>query len=281
MKEGIYIHKKEVDWSLLHYGLNIPVALQVMFYESIKEYLKKGDAKKIKIVLENQEYFATLTNIYFNQSKYPNHKELLQIRYTENSPIAKKLQAIFSESYKYLVEEKNKLVNKRIPIKLPTDIKEYVVLYTTQFQDTFYLECITLNENQSFNKSIEKISEEEFELTTNYNRIDLTATIAEKIQLIKIRKLDRSICDNLKTLYDYRCQITGDKFGEKYKSEVSEAHHIEYFTKSMNNDSENIIIVSPNFHRLIHKTNPVFDRNELTFIFQNGVKEKLKLNYHL
>ncbi|HAB52822.1 MAG TPA: HNH endonuclease, partial [Ignavibacteriales bacterium] len=89
MKEGIYIHKKEVDWSLLHYGLNIPVALQVMFYESIKEYLKKGDAKKIKIVLENQEYFATLTNIYFNQSKYPNHKELLQIRYTENSPIAK------------------------------------------------------------------------------------------------------------------------------------------------------------------------------------------------
>jgi hypothetical protein len=49
----------------------------------------------------------------------------------------------------------------------------------------------------------------------------------------------------------------------------------------MNNDSENIIIVSPNFHRLIHKTHPVFDRNELTFIFQNGVKEKLKLNYHL
>ena len=188
---------------------------------------------------------------------------------------------MFSESYKYLFEEKNKLVNKRISIKLPEDIKEYVVLYTTQFQDTFYLECITLRENQSINKSIEKISEEEFELSTNYNRIDLTATITEKKQLIKIRKLDRSICDNLKILYDYRCQITGDKFGEKYKSEVSEAHHIEYFTKSMNNDSENIIIVSPNYHRLIHKTNPVFDRNKLTFIFQNGVKEKLQLNYHL
>jgi 5-methylcytosine-specific restriction enzyme A len=281
MKEGIYIHKKEVDWSLLHHGLNIPVALQVMFYESIKEYLKKGDVKKIKIVLENQEFIATLTNIYFDQSKYPNHKELLQIRYTENSTIAKKSQAIFSESHNYLLEEKDKLLNKRIPIKLPIDNKEYVVLYTTRLQDTFYLECITLSENQSINKAIEKISEEEFELTTNYNRIDLTATITEKTQLIKIRKLDRSICDNLKTLYDYRCQITGDKFGEKYKSEVSEAHHIEYFTKSMNNNSENIIIVSPNFHRLIHKTNPEFDRNELTFIFQNGVNEKLKLNYHL
>ncbi len=43
MKEGCYIHKKEVDWSLLNFGLNIPVALQVMFYENIKGYLKKGD----------------------------------------------------------------------------------------------------------------------------------------------------------------------------------------------------------------------------------------------
>ena len=189
MKEGIYIHKKEVDWSLLNYGLNIPVALQVMFYESIKEYLKKGDAKKIKIVLDNQEFIATLTNIYFDQSKYPNHKELLQIRYTENSPIAKKLQAIFSESHKYLLVEKGKLLNKRIPIKLPVDIREYAVLYTTQFQDTFYLECITLSENQRINKSIEKLSEEEFELTTNYNRIDLTATITEKSKLIKINIL--------------------------------------------------------------------------------------------
>lgn len=281
MKEGIYIHKKEVDWSLLHYGLNIPVSLQVLFYESIKEYLKKGDTKKIKIILEDKEYLASLSNISFDQSKYPKHKELLQIRYSENSLVAKKLQSIFVSSSKFLSEKKDQLVNKRVPIKVPKNIQEFVVLYTTQFQDTFLLDCITLSENQSINKSIENISEEEFELTTNYNRIDLTATITEKTQLIKIRKLDRSICYNLKILYDYRCQITGDKFGEKYKSEVSEAHHIEYFTKSMNNDSENIIIVSPNFHCLIHKTHPVFDRNELTFIFQNGVKEKLKLNYHL
>ena len=70
-------------------------------------------------------------------------------------------------------------------------------------------------------------------------------------------------------------------FGEKYNSEIVEAHHIDYFTKSLNNDSENIIILSPNFHRLIHKTNPEFDRNKLSFIFPNGVEEKLKLNLHL
>ena len=281
LEEDTYIYKKEVDWSLFHYGFNIPVSLQILFYESIKEYLKKGDSKKVKIIIENEEYFAILTNIAFDQSKYPNHKELLQIRYTENSPIARKLKSIFLSSLNFISEKKNQLLNKRIPIKVPTNIQEFVVLYTTQFPDTFLLECITVSENQIINKAIDKISEEEFELVTNYNKIDLTANITEKNQLVKIRKLDRSICDNLKALYDYRCQITGEKFGVKYNSEVSEAHHIEYFTKSKNNNTDNIIIMSPNFHRIIHKINPTFDNNTLTFSFPNGIKEKLKLNYHL
>ena len=29
--------------------------------------------------------------------------------------------------------------------------------------------------------------------------------------------------------------------------------HISYFTRSQNNDSTNIIIISPNYHRIIHK----------------------------
>ena len=167
MKEGNYIHKKEVDWSLLNFGLNIPVAIQVMFYENIKGYLKKGDTKKIKIIIDNEEFIASLTNINFDQSKYPNHKELLQIRYTANSPIAKKLQSVFTESYKYLHIEKEKLVNKRIPIKLPENINEFIVLYTTQFQDTFYLECVTYHENKENKKILSAVSEEEYETISN------------------------------------------------------------------------------------------------------------------
>jgi len=37
--------------------------------------------------------------------------------------------------------------------------------------------------------------------------------------------------------------------------------HIFYFTCSQNNDSTNIIIISPNYHRIIHKNNPHFNRN--------------------
>ena len=36
--------------------------------------------------------------------------------------------------------------------------------------------------------------------------------------------------------------------------------HIFYFTCSQNNDSTNIIIISPNYHRIIHKNNPHFNR---------------------
>ena len=35
------------------------------------------------------------------------------------------------------------------------------------------------------------------------------------------------------------------------------SHHIDYFTCSQNNDSTNIIIISPNYHRIIHKNNPI------------------------
>ena len=38
------------------------------------------------------------------------------------------------------------------------------------------------------------------------------------------------------------------------------SHHIDYFTHSQNNDSTNIIIISPNYHRIIHKNNPRFNR---------------------
>ena len=42
-------------------------------------------------------------------------------------------------------------------------------------------------------------------------------------------------------------------FGELGKGFLFEARHIDYFTHSQNNDSTNIIIISPNYHRIIHK----------------------------
>ena len=59
------------------------------------------------------------------------------------------------------------------------------------------------------------------------------------------------------------------------------SHHIDYFNRSQNNDSTNIIIISPNYHRIIHKNNPMFNRKKFQFEFPNGEVLRLKLYEHL
>ena len=43
----------------------------------------------------------------------------------------------------------------------------------------------------------------------------------------------------------------------------------------------NIIIISPNYHRIIHKNNPRFNRKKFQFEFPNGEVLRLKLYEHL
>lgn len=49
----------------------------------------------------------------------------------------------------------------------------------------------------------------------------------------------------------------------------------------LNDNSTNIIIISPNYHRIIHKNNPHFNRKKFQFEFQNGKVLRLKLYEHL
>lgn len=49
----------------------------------------------------------------------------------------------------------------------------------------------------------------------------------------------------------------------------------------LNDNSTNIIIISPNYHRIIHKNNPMFNRKKFQFEFPNGKVLRLKLYEHL
>ena len=68
---------------------------------------------------------------------------------------------------------------------------------------------------------------------------------------------------------------------KKYGSTLIHAHHIEYFTKSLNNNPENILIVCPNHHGIIHDCNPEFNATEKTYHYPNGLVEGLTLNRHI
>lgn len=102
-----------------------------------------------------------------------------------------------------------------------------------------------------------------------------------QLQMVKVRKLNRKIGENLKLLYGYRCQLCGRVIGDEYGLHIAEAHHIEYFVNSLNNDANNQMIVCPNHHSIIHDANPTFDRKRMLYLFNNGVEERLVLNKHL
>lgn len=69
-------------------------------------------------------------------------------------------------------------------------------------------------------------------------------------------------------------------FGEDDDSHVIEAYHISQFIKSLNNDMKNMIVCLIH-HSIIHDVNPVFNEKKKIFIYNNGFKEGMKLNYHL
>ena len=227
--------------------------------------LRHGEKRAIKIILNEKIFDATITSVNFDKKKYPEHREIWQIVYSQNSEIAKVIRKIFSSSLKNFREN------------LPPTEQEYFVLYATDQKDFFYLEPI-------FNRDILPPERDELSLENLFELPTLTdsdAAIIEKYRLTKIRKLNRSIGNYLKKLYEFRCQICGQKIGAPYGVNVIECHHINYFVDSLNNDAENLLIVCPNHHRIIHAANPTFDRDKKFYRYPNGYEENLRLNLHL
>jgi len=278
MQHEMYFYKKDVDWSALNLGINIPVNMQDTFYQDTNLSLKKGDNKKILLVIDGITYQATITNINFNESKYPGHKELLQIRYTQNSAIAKRLQEIFHFSFTYLSNQKSLLDNKRKPVSVPINDREYIAIYTTDSPDVLIFDCIT---NDEISETLRLVKDKNEMQVEGLLAMKDDASVFTRERTIKIRKLDKSISDRLKQIYKYQCQICGLAIGKKYGATIIHSHHIDYFSTSLNNNADNILIVCPNHHSIIHSVNPVFDRTANQYIYPNGLIEGLNLNYHL
>ena len=278
-----FVMQKTVDWSLLNDGMTIPVSACSLLKTWDESILKHGTSKNIKVLIDSEFYEAKLKNQNFEQSSWVGHKDVIQIRYGRQSALAVKLRAIFQKSYNYLLTQKRLIGKSKRQIPLPNNIHEYIRLYLTSSDDVLCMECCADTDYQQLANTLSTIPEEVYEVTDDekFFLADKTATMVQKELLVKYRKIDRSIIRMLKEFYDYRDEISGEKIGERFGDSVAEAHHIDYFTKSQNNDSTNIIIISPNYHRIIHKNNPIFNRKKYQFEFPNGEVLKLKLFEHL
>ncbi|MDD4699075.1 MAG: HNH endonuclease [Oscillospiraceae bacterium] len=276
-----YVYKAEVNWSLLTEGLTLPVENQVIFARNMGTFLQRGESKEISLYLNGKRYKAHIYNVNFD-SKFNRNKDTLQIRYPRNGNFSKALQICFSSSYIHIESQRMlRLPGDRTMIKVPEERKEYLAIYTTEYDDSYVLETIEANDILLLRQAVQNNSERIFESSFNYDVEDFDADMIEDKRIVKIRKLNRKIGDNLKLLYGYRCQICGRLIGEDYGAHVVEAHHIDYFVSSLNNDANNQLIVCPNHHSIIHEINPVFDRPKLIYIYPNGIQEGLMINQHL
>ena len=166
-------------------------------------------------------------------------------------------------------------------ITLPEEYKEYIAVYTTEYDDSYLIETIASEDINVMRDAVQGKAERMVEAEINYENVDEGAGIRQNLSLVKIRKLNRKIGENLKLMYGYRCQLCGQLIGEEFGSHIAEAHHIDYFVKSLNNDESNQIIVCPNHHSIIHNTDPVFDRKRKMYRYRNGKEQHLVLNRHL
>lgn len=276
-----YVYKKEVDWSLLHDGLALPLDNQVVFSYNMGRFLKRGESKKITMYLNNKGYDASVRNLNFNP-KFKRIKDTLQIRYPRNGVLSQALQLHFSKSYNYIKTLRElRPKEDRSMIKLPDDYKEYLAIYTTEYDNAFLLETIKVEDMNLLKDVAKNQSERVMENNFNYDIEDIGSTIFSDDRIVKIRKLNRKIGENLKLLYGYRCQVCGELTGERYDAHVVEAHHIDYYINSLNNNANNLLILCPNHHSIIHDVNPVFDRKKLIYLYPNSIQEGLKINKHL
>lgn len=281
MQTETYVYKKEVDWSLFNYGLAIPLEYQVVFKQITNRFLKRGESKIINLYLNGKSYQAKLNNNKID-NKFGNRADIVQIRYTQNSDIAVALRGLFRRSYAYIsrLKEMQEPGSKK-RIVLPDDLKEYLAIYTTEDDDTYVLDVIAAEEVEVLKETVKGKQEQLVEAELNYAEKDEGAGIQVNQRLVKVRKLNRLIGENLKLLYGYRCQICGKMIGEEFGSHIAEAHHIDYFVKSLNNDASNQMIVCPNHHSIIHDANPVFDRKRRMYLYENGMEQGIVLNKHL
>lgn len=126
---------------------------------------------------------------------------------------------------------------------------------------------------------IKQLTEEEYESIINLT--DPTATIKRLPREVNTRIMNNDIPKQLKSMYQHKCQICGASAKIMYGVDVSEAHHIDYFTKSLNNNAKNIIMLCPDHHRIVHKAHAIFNYENHTFKYENSKEDTLMYNLHL
>lgn len=83
----------------------------------------------------------------------------------------------------------------------------------------------------------------------------------------------------LRELYDGICQICGWNPKLLYQQELCEAHHVHWLSRGGDDALHNMVLVCPNHHRAIHRTDAPFDWADMSFVFPRN-REPVRISRH-
>lgn len=214
------------------------------------------------------------------------------------SSLTGELAYLLKEEKEFLYSDYKKRERKRLPEgkKVFIDLYKQPHYIGDESKPRWYDYVIQIyrqqpEKDESIKASLGGINEEELETIFNLNmsdeeidtwlrRFDGNAEMRLKEGLQKIRVFQKKVISDLKQIYNGCCQICGYSTVKEYMADTSEAHHIEHFSKSCNNSPNNIIILCPNHHRLIHRLDFKYKKHEQRFISDEVVLE-IKIDSHL
>lgn len=184
MESENYVYKKEIDWSTLMEGFTLPLDNQVIFLRNMENFLQRGQSKIIHFFMNGKTYDAKIVNM--NNSVEKRKKDAYQIRYPRNGELSQALQQYFFKSMSYIkMIRESRDPKDRSYIKMPDGLKEYLAIYTTEYEDTFLLEPIAQDDFQVMKKAIQGMRERTVENEIEYEMEDKSSGIEKKLQIVK------------------------------------------------------------------------------------------------
>ena len=109
----MFLYQKLIDCSTLRQGFQIPVEFHHLLKAMPGGMPKHGETRNLKVVIDGVGYDALLKNQGFDRSKYDRHADVIQIRYSEGSALAKRLREFFF--YMELCGEHQELAREHQP----------------------------------------------------------------------------------------------------------------------------------------------------------------------
>ena len=85
--------------------------------------------------------------------------------------------------------------------------------------------------------------------------------------------------EELRKLYGGVCQLCGWNPKSLYRRDLCEAHHVHWLSRGGDDALHNMVLICPNHHRAIHRTDAPFDWADASFVFPR-TREPVQTSRH-